>query len=57
VNRLIHAWPDLATATATAIGLDGSRVMSAVIDTWGWRARMKLRPCLGSCRSKRDGAI
>ncbi|MET8151796.1 FtsK/SpoIIIE domain-containing protein [Actinoplanes sp. NPDC049668] len=40
VDRVIQAWPDLATA----IGLDGSRVMSAVIDTWGWRARMKLRP-------------
>ncbi|MEU8241785.1 FtsK/SpoIIIE domain-containing protein [Actinoplanes missouriensis] len=26
------------------IGLTGSRVMSAVVDTWGWRARMKLRP-------------
>ncbi|MFC7278580.1 FtsK/SpoIIIE domain-containing protein [Paractinoplanes rhizophilus] len=40
VDRVIHAWPDLAEA----IGLDGSRIMSAVVDTWGWRARMKLRP-------------
>ncbi|MCM4080058.1 FtsK/SpoIIIE domain-containing protein [Paractinoplanes hotanensis] len=40
VDRVIHAWPDLAEA----IGLGGSRVMSAVVDTWGWRARMKLRP-------------
>lgn len=40
VDRVIHAWPDLAEA----VGLDGSRVMSAVVDTWGWRARMKLRP-------------
>jgi DNA segregation ATPase FtsK/SpoIIIE, S-DNA-T family len=40
VDRVIHAWPDLAEA----IGLDGSRVMSAVVDTWGWRARMKVRP-------------
>ena len=40
VDRVIHAWPDLADT----IGLDGSRVMSAVVDTWGWRARMKLRP-------------
>jgi S-DNA-T family DNA segregation ATPase FtsK/SpoIIIE len=40
VDRVIHAWPDLAEA----IGLNGSRVMSAVVDTWGWRARMKLRP-------------
>ena len=40
VDRVIHAWPDIAEA----IGLTGSRVMSAVVDTWGWRARMKLRP-------------
>ena len=40
VDRVIHAWPDLAEA----VGLDGSRVMSAVVDTWGRRARMKLRP-------------
>ncbi|GIM95675.1 FtsK/SpoIIIE domain-containing protein [Paractinoplanes toevensis] len=40
VDRVIHAWPDLADT----IGLDGSRVMSAVVDTWGWRALMKLRP-------------
>ncbi|NMO50935.1 cell division protein FtsK [Actinoplanes sp. TBRC 11911] len=40
VDRVIHAWPDLAEA----VGLGGSRVMSAVVDTWGWRARMKLRP-------------
>ncbi|WP_433375105.1 FtsK/SpoIIIE domain-containing protein [Actinoplanes sp. CA-142083] len=40
VDRVIHAWPDLADT----IGLDGSRIMSAVVDTWGWRARMKLRP-------------
>jgi S-DNA-T family DNA segregation ATPase FtsK/SpoIIIE len=40
VDRVIHAWPDLAET----IGLDGSRIMSAVVDTWGWRGRMKLRP-------------
>lgn len=40
VDRVIHAWPDLADT----IGLDGSRIMSAIVDTWGWRARMKLRP-------------
>ncbi|BCJ50418.1 hypothetical protein Asp14428_18930 [Actinoplanes sp. NBRC 14428] len=40
VERVIHAWPDLADA----VGLNGSRIMSAVVDTWGWRARMKLRP-------------
>ncbi|WP_239163603.1 FtsK/SpoIIIE domain-containing protein [Paractinoplanes rishiriensis] len=40
VDRVIHAWPNIADT----IGLDGARVMSAVVDTWGWRARMKLRP-------------
>ena len=40
VDRVINAWPDLADT----IGLDGSRIMSAIVDTWGWRARMKLRP-------------
>ncbi|WP_245908174.1 FtsK/SpoIIIE domain-containing protein [Pseudosporangium ferrugineum] len=40
VDRVIHAWPDLAEA----VGLNGSRLMSAVVDTWGWRALMKLRP-------------
>jgi len=40
VDRVIHAWPDLADT----IGLDGSRIMSAVVDTWGWRGRVKLRP-------------
>ncbi|MEV4343540.1 FtsK/SpoIIIE domain-containing protein [Actinoplanes sp. NPDC049596] len=40
VDRVIQAWPNLAEA----VGLDGSRVMSAVVDTWGWRARMKPRP-------------
>jgi len=40
VDRAIHAWPDIAEA----IGLAGSRIMSAVVDTWGWRARMALRP-------------
>ncbi|HZO64474.1 MAG TPA: FtsK/SpoIIIE domain-containing protein [Kribbellaceae bacterium] len=40
VDRVIRAWPDIADA----IGLAGSRVMSAVVDTWGWHARMALRP-------------
>jgi S-DNA-T family DNA segregation ATPase FtsK/SpoIIIE len=39
VDRVIRAWPDIADA----IGLTGSRVMSAVVDVWGWRARMNLR--------------
>ncbi|GGN75036.1 hypothetical protein GCM10010112_45830 [Actinoplanes lobatus] len=40
VDRVINAWPNLAEM----IGLAGSRIMSAVVDTWGWRARIKLRP-------------
>ncbi|AGL16094.1 FtsK/SpoIIIE domain-containing protein [Actinoplanes sp. N902-109] len=40
MDRVISAWPDLAEA----IGLAGSRIMSAVVDTWGWRALIKLRP-------------
>ena len=39
VDRTIQAWPDLAEQ----IGLAGSRVLSAVVDVWGWRARMTLR--------------
>lgn len=40
VDRTIEAWPNIAEA----IGLTGSRVMSAVVDVWGWHARMALRP-------------
>jgi DNA segregation ATPase FtsK/SpoIIIE, S-DNA-T family len=40
VDRVINAWPDLAES----IGLAGSRITSAVVDTWGWRARLRLRP-------------
>ncbi|SDT53203.1 FtsK/SpoIIIE domain-containing protein [Actinoplanes derwentensis] len=40
VDRVINAWPNLAEM----IGLAGSRIMSATVDTWGWRARVKLRP-------------
>jgi S-DNA-T family DNA segregation ATPase FtsK/SpoIIIE len=38
VDRVIRAWPDIAES----IGLAGSRVMSAVVDVWGWRARVSL---------------
>ena len=40
VDRTIQAWPDIAEA----VGLAGARVLSAVVDVWGWRARMALRP-------------
>jgi S-DNA-T family DNA segregation ATPase FtsK/SpoIIIE len=38
VERAIAAWPDIARNA----GLDGSQVMSAVVDLWGWRARLRL---------------
>jgi hypothetical protein len=38
VERLLAAWPDIAQA----VGLAGSRVMSAVVDVWGWRAQFGL---------------
>lgn len=38
VERKLSAWPDIARA----VGLTGSQVMSAVVDTWGWRARFRL---------------
>ncbi|MEU8814942.1 FtsK/SpoIIIE domain-containing protein [Actinoplanes sp. NPDC048796] len=65
VDRVIHAWPDLAEN----IGLDGSRIMSAVVDTWGWRGRVKLRagqsvadvvarvPAIESALGTRPGAV
>ena len=40
VSRTLAAWPDLAER----IGLPGSRIMSAVVDAWGWTARLSLRP-------------
>ena len=39
VDRTIQAWPNIAEA----VGLAGSRVLSAVVDLWGWRARLSLR--------------
>jgi antitoxin (DNA-binding transcriptional repressor) of toxin-antitoxin stability system len=38
VERLLAAWPDIAQA----VGLAGSRVMSAMVDVWGWRAQFGL---------------
>jgi hypothetical protein len=38
VERKLQAWPDIARA----VGLTGSQVMSAVVDVWGWRARLRL---------------
>jgi S-DNA-T family DNA segregation ATPase FtsK/SpoIIIE len=38
VERQLAAWPDIAQA----VGLAGSQVMSATVDLWGWRARLRL---------------
>lgn len=38
VERMLAGWPEIAQA----IGLAGSRVQSAVVDLWGWRARFGL---------------
>ncbi len=38
VERKLEAWPDIAKA----VGLAGSQIMSAVVDVWGWRARLRL---------------
>jgi len=39
VARIIERWPTFAEA----IGLPGSRVLSAMVDKWGWSARLALR--------------
>ena len=39
VARIIERWPTFAEA----IGLPGSRIQSAVVDKWGWTARLALR--------------
>ncbi|WP_235960418.1 FtsK/SpoIIIE domain-containing protein [Actinomadura macrotermitis] len=38
VDRQMAAWPEIAQS----IGLSGSRVQSALVDVWGWRARFAL---------------
>ncbi len=38
VERTLAAWPQIADA----VGLSGSRLQSAVVDVWGWRARFAL---------------
>jgi S-DNA-T family DNA segregation ATPase FtsK/SpoIIIE len=39
VERTIQAWPSIAES----VGLPGSRLVSVVVDKWGWSARLKLR--------------
>jgi hypothetical protein len=38
VERAIAAWPEIAAA----VGLAGSQILSATVDLWGWRARLRL---------------
>ncbi|GIH99485.1 cell division protein FtsK [Planobispora takensis] len=38
MERTLSAWPDIAQA----VGLAGSRIQSAIVDLWGWRARIAL---------------
>ncbi len=38
IERKLEAWPEIARA----VGLAGSQVMSAVVDVWGWRVRLRL---------------
>jgi S-DNA-T family DNA segregation ATPase FtsK/SpoIIIE len=38
VERKLESWPEVAKA----VGLIGSQVMSALVDVWGWRARLRL---------------
>ena len=37
-SATIATWPDIARA----VGLAGSEIMSATVDLWGWRARLRL---------------
>ena len=38
VQRALAAWPDIAKA----VSLPGSKIQSASVDLWGWRARVRL---------------
>jgi FtsK/SpoIIIE family/IclR helix-turn-helix domain len=38
VQRTMAAWPDISKA----VSLPGSKIQSANVDLWGWRARVKL---------------
>src|SRR5262249_57941120 len=40
VARTVDRWPEL---TDTVVGLAGSTIASAVVDVWGWTARVVLR--------------
>jgi hypothetical protein len=56
VQRTLAAWPDISRA----IGLPGSQVMSAEVDLWGWRARLRLArgiPAIESALGTFRGAV
>ena len=38
VQRAVASWPDISKS----IGLPGSKIQSASVDLWGWRARVRL---------------
>jgi S-DNA-T family DNA segregation ATPase FtsK/SpoIIIE len=38
LDRQLESWPEIARA----VGLAGSQIMSALVDVWGWRARLRL---------------
>jgi hypothetical protein len=38
LDRTLESWPEVARS----VGLAGSQIMSAVMDLWGWRARLRL---------------
>ena len=38
IERKLQAWPEIAQA----VGLPGSQIMSALVDVWGWRSRIRL---------------
>jgi hypothetical protein len=38
LDRKLESWPEIAGT----VGLAGSQVMSALVDIWGWRARLRL---------------
>lgn len=65
VARTIEAWPQFADA----VGLPGSRIVSATVDRWGWTGRLALRrgqtaqqatgqaPAIESALGVRPGAL
>lgn len=65
VERTLEAWPTIADG----VGLAGSRVLSAVVDTWGYTVRIALRrgqpvrsaieqiPAIESGLATRPGAV